>query len=84
VSQPEYLPAAGDTLLLKDHAILEMKFRMAMPALFRQMIEEFRLHAQPVSKYQLGVNAVHQTELPGTVRPGGSVNIPLARIVAVV
>lgn len=58
VSQPEYLPVAGGKLLLRDHAILEMKFRMAMPALFKQIMEEFRLRPQPVSKYSLAVTGL--------------------------
>jgi hypothetical protein len=63
VSQPEYLPLAGGTDLLSDRAILEMKFRIAMPMLFTRMIEEFGLQAQPVSKYQLAL-----TELGVTAR----------------
>ena len=55
VDLPQYLPLVGGTPLLDTRAILELKFRVAMPALFTQMIEEFRLSAQAVSKYQLAV-----------------------------
>ncbi|MCX6627322.1 MAG: polyphosphate polymerase domain-containing protein [Candidatus Solibacter sp.] len=58
VSHPEYLPVAGGKLLLRDHAILEMKFRMALPALFKQIMEEFRLRQRPVSKYSLAVTGL--------------------------
>ena len=60
VSQPEYLPVAGGTGLLSDHAILEMKFRITMPALFTQMLEEFQLQSQRVSKYQLALTELGQ------------------------
>jgi hypothetical protein len=58
VTQPAYQPLTVGTLLSRDHAILEMKFRMAMPALFKQVLEEFRLRSQPVSKYHLAVTGL--------------------------
>lgn len=58
VSQPEYRAVAGGRLFLRDRAILEMKFRLATPALFKQIMEEFRLRSQPVSKYSLAVNGL--------------------------
>ena len=58
VTQPEYVPLAGGTPLLRDHTILELKFRLAMPPLFKQMLEEFHLCPQPVSKYQLAVTGI--------------------------
>jgi hypothetical protein len=57
-SQSEFLPLSDGTPLLDDRAILELKFRLAMPALFKQMIEEFQLSTQPVSKYHLAVTAL--------------------------
>ena len=72
VSHPEYHPLAGGKLLLKDHAILELKFRLAMPAIFQQMLEEFRLHSEPVSKYRLavtGLGCVPQSVPPETAFP---------------
>ena len=56
--QPEYVPVAGGTGLLKDQAILELKFRLVMPALFQEMLEAFGLGRQAVSKYQLAVNGL--------------------------
>lgn len=38
--------------------ILELKFRAAIPALFKQLVEEFRLTPQATSKYRLGIAAV--------------------------
>jgi hypothetical protein len=51
------LPAA---LALPDRHILEMKYRCAPPAIFLQLIEEFRLTPQTASKYRLGVVATGQ------------------------
>ena len=40
---------------LPVEAIIEMKYRAEMPAVFRRLAEEFGLQAQRVSKYRLGV-----------------------------
>ena len=37
--------------------IVEMKFRAAMPAVFKQIVEEFALQPQRLSKYRLGLEA---------------------------
>jgi len=63
VSQPEYVPVAGGTGLLSDRAILEMKFRIAMPALFKQMLEEFQLQAQRVSKYHVALTELGEAAI---------------------
>ena len=56
--QPEFHPITGGRKLMRDHVILEMKFRLAMPALFKQAVEEFGLHSQPISKYRLAVTGL--------------------------
>ena len=38
--------------------ILELKYRGAPPAIFRQLVEEFALTPQTASKYRLGVVAL--------------------------
>lgn len=45
----------GGTALLEDSAIIEMKYCGDVPVLFKQLVEEFSLNAQPVSKYRLAV-----------------------------
>ncbi len=55
---PEFHALAGGRLLMRNHMILEMKFRLAMPAMFKQALEEFRLQAQPISKYRLAVTGL--------------------------
>lgn len=57
-SHPQYQPLPGAKLLLPDHAILELKFRLAMPSLFKRLLEEFQLRSQPVSKYRMAVEGL--------------------------
>lgn len=64
------LPAAGLAFIagpahpvLESHAILELKYRQAMPAIFKRLVEEFSLSPGRVSKYRLA-----QATL-GNVRP---------------
>jgi len=54
-SGPAFRPIGASTPLLAGQSILEMKFRMAMPAVFKAIVQEFQLTAQPVSKYRLAV-----------------------------
>jgi len=47
----------GDAVSLTPMTIVEMKFRAAMPAVFKQIVEEFALKPQRLSKYRLGLEA---------------------------
>jgi hypothetical protein len=50
------LQSAGPCLpLLADAVILELKFRAALPALFKQLVAEMALNPQAVSKYRMGI-----------------------------
>ncbi len=49
--------------------ILELKYRGAPPAIFRQLVEEFALTPQSASKYRLGVVASGQA-VPTQAAPG--------------
>lgn len=42
--------------LLAEQFVLELKYRNEPPALFKEMIHEFALDTQPVSKYRLAVS----------------------------
>jgi len=62
-----------DELLLSDapgtpvaagRLILEIKFRIELPSLFKRLIEEFALSPQPISKYRLAMDTLRR-------RPGG-------------
>lgn len=58
--------------VLPDRVILEMKFRVEMPAVFKALVEEFRLNPAPVSKYRSSINALGlataSPESPGKMR----------------
>jgi len=43
--------------LLPDKCILELKFRLGMPPLFKSLIDQLALAPQPVSKYRLSMQA---------------------------
>jgi hypothetical protein len=45
---------------LSTRLILELKYRGAPPAIFRQLVEEFALTPQAASKYRLGMVALGQ------------------------
>jgi len=50
--------AGESTALSESRIILELKYRVEMPALFRPMVESFELTPQPVSKYRLAAAAL--------------------------
>lgn len=50
-------PAAG-VPLSPDQRILELKYKLEIPGLFKQLLQEFNLRPQPSSKYRLAVAAL--------------------------
>jgi hypothetical protein len=58
--------APGGTPICANQVILELKFRYAMPTLFKYLVEEFALNQQTLSKYRLAVTALNlaATALP--------------------
>lgn len=50
--------------VVTDRVILEMKFRVEMPAVFKALVEEFRLSPAPVSKYRLSMAALGLASAP--------------------
>ncbi|MEO8594138.1 MAG: polyphosphate polymerase domain-containing protein [Candidatus Solibacter sp.] len=58
VREPQFHDIAGGRLLARDHMILELKFRLSMPALFKEALERFQIGAQPISKYRLAVTGL--------------------------
>ena len=44
--------------VLENQNILEIKYRIEMPLLFKNLIEEYDLKPQPVSKYRLAIGAL--------------------------
>lgn len=47
--------------VLSDHVIVEMKFCVDTPAVFRHLVEDFALSPAAVSKYRLSIAAVDRT-----------------------
>lgn len=73
-SDARFSPDAGVPAIvalpgMPDRLILELKYRAAPPALFRQLVEEFALAPQPASKYRLGVLAIGLAD-PQHLEPG--------------
>jgi hypothetical protein len=46
------------TPVLPDRTVLELKFRVEMPAVFKHLVEEFALQPEAISKYRLAVPAI--------------------------
>jgi len=67
-----FRPHGDGMQLLEGHAILEMKFRFGMPAVFKELLQEFRLYPQPVSKYRLAIPALASAKPPRAVKIGES------------
>jgi hypothetical protein len=53
---------APSTPVLPDRVVLEMKFRVEMPAVFKHLVEEFALQPQSLSKYRLAVPVIGLAE----------------------
>jgi hypothetical protein len=51
------------TAIAEARLVLELKYRDAVPAVFKRLVAEFRLETQPVSKYRFGMAALGH-ELP--------------------
>jgi hypothetical protein len=61
----DYLFASGAGLpFLERHAIVELKYRVRPPAMFRRLVEEFALQPQAASKYRLAVAALGHVTSP--------------------
>jgi hypothetical protein len=63
VTGPAFVTEAG-TRVLNGHMILELKFRNAMPALFKRLVEDLALEPRRVSKYRCGMVALANGRLP--------------------
>jgi hypothetical protein len=49
-----FIPGAG-LPFLENQNVVELKYRVALPVVFKQLIADFRLEIQPVSKYRAGL-----------------------------
>lgn len=57
IHQPMYRQGRG-ALVGAAHTIVEMKFAVAVPAVFKRLVEEFQLEPLRVSKYRLSLETI--------------------------
>ena len=62
--------AARSHSALEYRLILELKFRGALPAVFKDLIEEFKLTPRPVSKFRLALEALSRSEQTSIANAG--------------
>jgi len=55
--------------LSEDQSIVEFKFRMSMPVLFKELVESFALDAKRLSKYRLAAVALGLVDVPEASHP---------------
>jgi hypothetical protein len=65
-------PPGSGTAVLPDRLILELKYRGAPPAIFRQLVETFALSPEATSKYRLGLVALGLHDTAQAVPGAGS------------
>jgi hypothetical protein len=65
VERPSFVAAPGVTFF-EGRAILELKYRARVPAVFRRLIEEFALKPETASKYRLALAAIRPADADGT------------------
>lgn len=65
VERPAFVAAPGATFF-EGRAILELKYRARVPAVFRRLIEEFALKPETASKYRLALAAIRPADCDGT------------------
>lgn len=58
IARPLFQTTETAVAIAEGCMILELKYRGEAPALFKQLVEEFRLEPQATSKYRLGIEAV--------------------------
>ncbi len=63
-----WFSVAGGTAFCGDQVILELKFRQAMPLLFKSLVEEFALNPSRISKYRLAAVAL-ELDAPAPMIP---------------
>jgi hypothetical protein len=52
-----FIPGVGFPLI-EGKCIVELKYRLTIPALFKELIETFKLAPSPVSKYRIGLGVL--------------------------
>lgn len=63
-----FIPGVGFPLI-EGKCIVELKYRVELPVLFKELVETFKLAPSPVSKYRIGLGALDYAPL--TADPTG-------------
>jgi hypothetical protein len=63
-----FLPGVGFPLI-EGKCIVELKYRVELPTLFKELVETFKLAPSPISKYRIGLGALDYAPL--TADPAG-------------
>jgi hypothetical protein len=71
-----FTPPTDGLPILENHAILELKYRVQMPGLFKLLVEEFALNPQAISKYRLAAPALGLVKSPAA-QPAASPEPPV-------
>jgi len=64
--------------VLPDRAILELKYRAAMPVLFKELVQDFSLIPARLSKYRLAIEAIRPRALAMVSRPAAGLQLQYA------
>jgi hypothetical protein len=61
-----FIPGVGFPLI-DGHCIVELKYRLDLPALFKQLVETFKIESSAVSKYRLGLSVLDYAPLTAAI-----------------
>ena len=64
--EPRFASEAGPPVLGR-RMILELKYGQHLPAIFKRLVEEFKLDSRPASKYRLGMTTLGGVAFPLTL-----------------
>jgi VTC domain len=68
-------PVSSTSELIPGRVICEFKYRLALPRMFKEVIETFKLHPTPCSKYRHFVAAAGLAPPDGTAAHGRAANV---------
>ena len=77
IDRPEFGVGAEGRPFVEGQMILELKYREPAPAVFKRLVEEFRLVPCAVSKYRLGMTALEAVAVPVETAVPVGVSVPI-------
>jgi hypothetical protein len=78
IERPAFGEGTEGCPFVEGRLILELKYRQPVPAVFKRLVEEFRLVPCAVSKYRLGMTALGMVEAPVAAAVPLGVSVPVA------